>query len=348
MDGYLLRCTRCGQEYDSAEHDRLKFCQSCGTLLRPSMITNLYSRGDDLSENPDRSVKVIHLLRKLFYEQKSGIFLQTEMPESDPPEGVVRGSYEHILFLTMTVSIDYQRSAFQLWDAARRTFRDSETTWVFSPSDVAVRPLSELVNALVKYRLAKKPEKDASIWRKIGESFSRYFDSDPRNLFERYNYNAHDIYNNMRNTYRYLFPYLSGATGTSKILSLWLRMLHDEAHIPFNDLNLVPIPVDTHIARATFTIGCLYGRYHGPFKEIVPKIRAAWRRACEGTGYYSLQLDEPLWNLSRLGCTNRVPGYCQKSGECGIYQDGFCVIDGIVKVSQDAETVIETRIEHGQ
>ena len=41
--------------------------------------------------------------------QNSGIHGQKEMPEDTPPAGVEESSLEHLLFITLTVSIDYQR-----------------------------------------------------------------------------------------------------------------------------------------------------------------------------------------------------------------------------------------------
>jgi len=59
------------------------------------------------------------------------------------------------------------------------------------------------------------------------------------------------------------FPYLAGASGNSKILSLWIRMLHDEIDINLKNLEKVPIPIDIHTARATLTTGCLVGEFGG-------------------------------------------------------------------------------------
>ena len=36
------------------------------------------------------------------------------------PEGVEGGSLEHVLFITLTVSLDYMRDAPTLWESARK------------------------------------------------------------------------------------------------------------------------------------------------------------------------------------------------------------------------------------
>lgn len=260
-----------------------------------------------LKTDPDRTKKVIEILLD-WYPKKTGVFSQAEEPEELCPKGVKVGSYDHIVFLTQSVSIDYMRSAKQLWDAARTTWEDEKTRWVFYPNEIVERNLEELKKALSKYKLSKKPNKDTKIWRDVAFSFHEMFNDDPRNLFEKFHYDAIQIYNAMRAQYGKDFPYLSGAASDSKILSLWIRMLHDYANIDFVNLDEVPIPVDIHTARATITTGCLVGKFDGSYGELVGEVKKAWFEACDKTDFNPLQLDEPLWNLSRYGCRNYKDG----------------------------------------
>ena len=57
----------------------------------------------------ERGREVASILFTAF--QTSGIHGQTEMPEDIPPAGVAESSLEHLLFITLTVSIDYQRDS---------------------------------------------------------------------------------------------------------------------------------------------------------------------------------------------------------------------------------------------
>lgn len=88
----------------------------------------------NLEINADRGREVAALLYKAF--SSTGIYGRTAMPEDITPEGVERGSLEHLLFITLTVSIDYQRNADQLWKAARKTFEDPETAYLFDPKSL--------------------------------------------------------------------------------------------------------------------------------------------------------------------------------------------------------------------
>ena len=64
--------------------------------------------------DPQWGKQLAELLHKSFLS--TGIHGHTEMPEDELPKGMVRGSPEHLLFITLTVSIDYQRSATTLWE----------------------------------------------------------------------------------------------------------------------------------------------------------------------------------------------------------------------------------------
>ena len=149
----------------------------------------------------------------------------------------------------------------------------------------------------------------------------------------------------MRTKYGKMFPYLAGATGTSKILSLWLRMMRDEAGVDFTNLENVPLPVDIHTARATITSGCLVGKFVGSFNDLVIQTQEAWKEACKKTRFYPLQVDEPLWNLSRHGCRNRSNGApCPKRNECRLAS--FCTAnlpESVISLSQDGITYVDTQ-----
>lgn len=128
------------------------------------------------------------------------------------------------------------------------------------------------------------------------------------------------------------FPYLSG----NKIFPLWIRMLHDNIGIKLNNIDKIPIPVDVHIARATFATGCLTGKYTGTIQDIAPKIDETWRKIIESINHpqlkYRLQMDEPLWHLSKYGCRYRKNNYCPYKNKCPVRR--FCA-NGIINVSTE-------------
>jgi len=300
--------------------------------------------------NSEKAKEVAVILYEKFNSDE-GIFGHNVMPEDLLPtwgsdlssSGIERGSYEHLLFITLVVSIDYQRSADQLWESGRKTFEDEQIRWLFMPKELVRKPFPEIVRAMKKHRLAKKPNKDARIWSTVSHSFFKFYDSNPLNLIKECNYDALKIFGKKFDPrFKKKFPFLSG----NKILPLWIRMLHDNVRVELNNLNKIPIPVDVHIARATFTTGCLIGKYVGTISDISPKIDEAWKQTLELVNHsqlkYRLQLDEPLWHLSKYGCRFRNGNFCPKKTRCPVNQ--FCV-SGVVNVSA-ARVEIDTGKEN--
>lgn len=204
----------------------------------------------------------------LFHSFKTtGIHGRTEMPEDIVPNGVVKGSLEHILFITLTVSIDYQRDADALWASSRRTYEDPETRYLFNPRLLQETPFPKIVRDMQKYKLSKKPQQDANTWHTVGVTFYEKWQGDPRNFLASCNWDAPLILarlkvdSHLRNGKRVPdFPFLRG----DKIGPLWLRMLRDNAGLTqIRNLDKVPIPVDIHVARATLALGVVHGQYKG-------------------------------------------------------------------------------------
>ena len=273
--------------------------------------------------------------------QTSGIHGRTDMPEDIIPEGMKKGSAEHILFLTLTVSIDYQRDAPALWESARKTYEDLDTRYLFSPKEIHLTTLSKIMKDMQRYGLSKKHTQDARIWRTNSLTFYKKWLSDPIHFLADCNFDAPIIINRLKTDshfdgYRvspdYLF--LKG----NKIGPLWLRMLRDNAGIDrILNMDKIPIPVDVHVARATLALGIVRGQYQGSSETIFIEIRKAWSLCTKGVFannriMISLDVDEPLWHLSKYGCTDRNPqnGTCLKKWTCELRE--FC-IPGKIDVS---------------
>jgi len=273
----------------------------------------------------ERGKKVAELLYHSFCT--AGIHGRKDMPEDIMPSRVVRSSLDHTLFITLTVSIDYQRDAPALWESSRRTFNDPETRYLFNPKLLHETPPRKIVEDLQKYKLSKKPQKDANIWRTVGVTFYKKWEGDPRNFLENCNWDSLVILKHLRNdTHLYNrrlvsdHPYLRGP----KIGPLCLRMLRDNAGISkLRNLEKVPIPVDRHVVRATLATGVVRGQFEGRLNELFKYIRKAWFKSVKDLNaknrpMIALDVDEPLWHLSKYGCTKRdeITGHCPVYSRC--------------------------------
>lgn len=224
------------------------------------------------------------------------------MPEEEAVAGVAT-ELDRVLIITQTVSIDYQRDATALWAYARRLYDDVDTAWVFRPSDVAAHTEADLRAAMESKGRLRYGTKDVQWWRHNAISWLEHFAGDPRNLFEGAHWAVDRIKREVlqRDRFRGL--------GGPKIFPLWLRMLADIERYNFTGFDELSIPVDIHVARATFTTGLLRGSYRGALDEaMLGCIRNAWREACLAEGDVAMLFDEAMWQLSRLGCSNRHRG----------------------------------------
>jgi len=236
-----------------------------------------------------------------------------------------------------------------LWESSRRTFEDRETRFLFDPQALHETPPRRLREVMQKYKLSKKPRRDAHIWRTVGVTFYKKWNGDPKKFLQDCGFDAPRALDRLRNdTHLYNgrmvsdYPYLRGP----KIGPLWIRMLRDNAGISvLRNLDKVPIPVDIHVARATLATGVVKGSFECGLESLFEFIRKAWFDSVEGLAAKSrplvaLDVDEPLWHLSKYGCTYRdkATGCCPLFDRCAAKE--FCV-RGKVKI-QNSYVKVET------
>ena len=263
------------------------------------------------------------------------IFARADMPEDLLPNKVEKGSIKHLLFLTLTVAIDYQRSANDLWEAARDSFDDPETKYLFEPSSLSQAAPEKIIKDMRQHKLSQKSKKDAYIWRTIGVTLYKKWEGDPRKFLQQCGWDAKTILQRLAaDSHPYQgrnvpdWPYLRG----DKIGPLWLRILKDNAVVTtLTKLDQVPIPVDIHVARSTLTTGVLRGEFKGRLTELYVDIRKAWFESVRGLSVNGrpiipLDVDESLWRLSKDGCTHR-----DKSGESCSAREACAVKDYCVR-----------------
>lgn len=271
------------------------------------------------------------------------------MPEDILPKGIHKGSLEHLMFITLTVSIDYQRDAMVLWDNSRKTFEDIETRYLFDPKSVCESPIDKIVEDMQKYNLSKKPKKDAEIWSRNAISFSKKWDNDPRNFLKDCDWDALTILVRLKNDFYVSdgklikdYKYLGG----DKIGPLWIKMLRDNFGISsLSNLNKVSIPVDIHVARATLATGVVKGNFKGDLAKLFNFVREAWFESVldlkiKDRPMIALDMDEALWHLSKYGCTNRnkTTNHCPMSEKCEVNE---FYVDGKISI-KDNNVELET------
>jgi len=281
----------------------------------------------NLTLHPDRARRLAYHLRDVY--RREGIFGHRDLPD-DAVFEVADGLEEEklLLLVTYTTALDYMRSADELWRSSLVTWKDGEINWVFDPNEVVKRGKEELSKALQKHKLAKKKNRDVDIWHSISLTLSNRYGGRLRNLFEEYGYDVERMFSDFIRNRKAEFPSLSG----TKIFPHWIRSLKEKVNLPFKNIEKLPIPVDVHIARATFTTGCITGRYSskGLNETIRRRVVEVWERALEGTDIAPVEMFRPLWLLSKYGCHYRKNGERPMLDRCPARD--FCV-DGKVVVT---------------
>ena len=280
-----------------------------------------------LKRNSKRTGEIIQLLLQ-WSEKRKGIFKEEDF-------WLPKTRTEKAFFLTTPMVFNYGNStkAKILWAAAKKTWDDPSTHWVFFPREVIQRTttdkLDELVVALKEHGFSPR-QTDAKNWRTVSDSFLKYFDGNPINLLKKFDYDAHRIFVEMRTKLGKDFPFLAGSTSGSKILLVWLRLLHEHVK-KLKNLEPLPIPMDVHVRRATITTGCLVGKFYSTPEELDGDAKGAWSEACEDlrrkkkSHQTAFEFDEVLFKLSRNGCSHiDVNGECPKREECKLYPK-YCV-----------------------
>ncbi len=243
--------------------------------------------------------------------KKCGIFYKRP-PEEIIPKGISKGSKEHLLFITLTVALDYIRPSEELWEASRKTYKDPKTRYLFYPEKVVEKEQSELKNDMQKYKLALRPKKDPNIWNTLCKTLNSEYNNNPIKLIEKFNYDALELCKHIR-AEKSKFPNLSG----KKILPLWLRMINHQTEIELKNIDKIPIPVDTHVIRASKMIGIISQNEYKS-KNVKEVIQKRWEENLRGEDIYPILLDEPLWILSRYGCSKVKDNKCPQANCCPV------------------------------
>ena len=228
---------------------------------------------------------------------------------------------DRVNVLTVAAALDYQTDTDRLWRAAVETYFDPDTAWLFDMNEVARRDVGDVLRAMSAHGFTGRyPNNNAWYVYRLCRTFVKRYGGSPLGLLDQYGCDAQLIHKIGKG-----LGDLPGLTG-DKILPLWLRILKDVASIRLRNIDKVPLPVDVHIARATHRIIYRNNRRPDVSAERQEMVRK-WFEVCRSLNrpeIYPLALDEPLWLLSRNGCSGTDGrDRCVRASECVVAE--FCV-----------------------
>ena len=258
------------------------------------------SKHNDLT--PEISAQVLAAAKTLIQLHKSGALGGEVMPEDANP-GLAKGSIENYLYFTLPMALNYQRISYRLWESAKQTYEDPETSDVFSPAAVLEMDDELLRRKLLKYKLALQPNKHPEIWSKLCLTFQERFGGSVKSFFAANNFSIAGIKKYMGENKK-SFPYLSGA----KIMNYWLYVMEQYTDAKFTDREHITVAPDTHVLQASVKLGLIKQEdIENPnIRTIVSEM---WETVFEGTDLHPIDIHTPLWLWSRKDFTVEVNGY---------------------------------------
>lgn len=232
--------------------------------------------------------KIIKLMDYYHQGKLGGEF----MPEDKNPSYPIE-SKENYLYFTLPMALNYQRSAYQLWEAAFNTAIDIETRDVYVPKEVLLMSDEDLRGKLVKHKVALQMNKQPIIWRTLCETFENRFNGDVRSFFEVNDYSVLQIKNEMLK-HKKDYPYLSGP----KIMNYWLYVMTQYTDLVLKDRENISVAPDTNVVQASLKLG-LINEVEFKSSHVQSITASRWEKILLDTPYLPIDVHTPLWLWTR-------------------------------------------------
>ncbi|MDP3764015.1 MAG: hypothetical protein Q8Q95_00120 [bacterium] len=242
---------------------------------------------------------LIKTCKILIEAYKLGNLGQTVMPEDTNPGLNNMDRESKLAYFTLPMSLNYQRDSYKLWEAALKTYRDSNTKEVFNISWSAQTNSETLRKNLLQYKLALQPNKHIHTWQTISKTINDNWGSISE-LMKASNNDFLQLKFLVQDKHKKGFPYLSGA----KIFNYWSFIIQQYGGIKLKNSNHIDIAPDTHITQCSVKLGVITKEE----AEILSKneISDRWRSLLTGSKINPIDMHPPLWFWSRNGFTFEI------------------------------------------
>ncbi len=230
---------------------------------------------------------------------KEGKLGNTVMPEDASPNFSKKESETRLAYFTLTMALNYQRDSYKLWEAAAKTYADTETRVVFDVKKVAKLSPEKLRGFLSRYKLALQPNKHIHSWQTIATTVAQEWGSF-EGLMTFVNHDFLKLREIVQSTHKKQFPYLSGP----KIFNYWSSILKRYGHVELANTEHIELAVDTHILKCSVLLNVITS--HEAEKLGRLEISDKWRKALAGSGIPPAEVHFVLWFWSRNGFLVKV------------------------------------------
>lgn len=173
----------------------------------------------------------------------AGALWHNRRPQFALPEGVARGSDEHLVFLTLVYAISGGREPEPLWAAAREAFTAAPE--LFDPKTLAYAQPQAFVEPLQQQGISQKSKTDGVTWHRIGKAIMMRGQGSVKKILAQYGYEARALWEMLQEN-KATFPVLSGPQTGPR----WLWGLATAGEQPLENADRLPVPVSAAVARA--------------------------------------------------------------------------------------------------
>jgi putative nucleotidyltransferase with HDIG domain len=257
---------------------------------------------------------------------------QPDLIASSEDLGVGKDSVDYLVFLTLGAGLTDGKASKRIWRTLAKAFKNESFRYLFYPKQVIETAFGKLAHDMQSSKLVR--EVDAALsWLVTCYHLCNepQLKKSPLGLLEQAHCDAEELLRLVLEEYKGKLALFQKEEG----LASWIRVVHEKwATCPLQNMNLLPLPVNSHIARSTYRLGCISGPFKGTLTKLSPVINDVWEKAFgnTGDGHFKGELFEPLTHLGKSGCTAKTNGACSHEGSCPVYQKGWCQ-EGTVEVT---------------
>ena len=214
-------------------------------------------------------------------------------PAWNLPDGVERGSDDHLAFLTLVYTISGGRDPVQLWEAARETFVEDRE--LFAPQFLAFAKPKTLVDRLKRYGLTKKPTSEATVWQRIGQALVMRAGGSVQKLLADHDYDGQQLMAMLAQS-KTTFSVLSGPQTAPR----WLYGLTAVGKQPLKNVNSLPVSLSPDATRALASLNIQ-----------ASKLSALAFESVDALGRYGCRQRKPAQTRCPAASDCPVASYCQ-------------------------------------
>ena len=237
----------------------------------------------------------------------SDLFKNFKPADYEPPQGMIRGSKEHAIYLTYLFALEQDKPDV-LWSRAKQLY--SESPWFFDAEQILSRSDEGLSKALTGLAVTDL-EDSLKRWRMLSKILTENYSGDPRRLADK----PPDLSKIQQKIEEIL------GTSEKRLVNRYLQLMTANKLLKLKDVKNLGILNDKNVTVFTFYTGVL--KFEGEFFEgklddepIRSLTRKVWYEAAQSKGIPIWEMEESIQILSSKLCPEKKCIICPVREKC--------------------------------